>query len=102
VLSDPAAILALPAVELQKLLARKAGLLVAQGMASVRAPESVKELVPLAKLYRDMAGLTGDKAKSGDGLLSPTRSFGRRPVAVVDVTPVRTEPEGGWPEGMMD
>lgn len=87
-LSDPQATASLAPADLEKLLARRAGTLVAQGFAAVRAPESVKELVPLAKLFRDLAGLTGDKGKGGGGLLSPQRSYGRRAVAVVDAVEV--------------
>lgn len=102
-LSDPSAIHALPAAEAEKLFARRLQSLVAQGLADMRAPASPKELGPMAKLFREMSGLTGDKGKGSNGLLAPPRSFGRRPVAVIDVTPTKDlveEPEGGWPDGM--
>jgi hypothetical protein len=111
-LSDSQAVLSLSASDAEKLMAKALQLKVARGLAIMRDPESPKEFGPMAKLFREMSGLTGDKGKGGSGLLSPQRSYGRRMVEIEarvveeigDREPAGLseieEPEGGWPEGM--
>lgn len=82
-LGNPEAIAALKPGELQSLMARRLGSVVAQGLAGLAIPETAREIVPLAKLFRDMSGLSNEGSKDKQGLLAPPRSFGRRPVGVI-------------------
>jgi len=103
VLGDPQAILALSPESAELLFARKLQLMAAEALTIPMEPRTIKDVLAIHKGFREAAGLTGDKAKAGNGLLAPPRSFGRRAVSTTAVlvdAEVEESPADGWPEGM--
>lgn len=103
ILADPQAVLALSPEDAQQLFARQLQMRAAEALAIPMEPRTVKDQLALVKAFREAAGLTGDKGKGSNGLLSPPRSFGRRAVGTTTVlvdAEVEESPADGWPEGM--